>query len=292
MGYVVRTAGLFLVLTLIFMGIGAIVWFFLFDGTTNSLIMIMVVFIIMATMINLFSFFFSKKIVLRAHKVKIITRADNPRLYGIVENIAMNAAMPMPQVGITNNPTPNAFATGRGPKDAAVVATTGLLNLLTDAELRGVMAHELAHVKNRDVLIMTIAATIAGAISILARFALFGSMMGRRDTGTILIMLLAYITIPIAAILIQLGISRGREYKADLAGARMIHDPLSLASALDKLENGNIARPMSNENPSSAHMWIANPFGRRKKGGASLFSTHPPIQERIRRLNEMAGKVR
>jgi len=290
MGYIVRTAALFLALMFIFMGIGAIVWLFMFDGTTQSLMWIMVVFIIMAMMINLFAFFFSKKIVLKAHKVKIITRADNPRLYGIVENIAVNNGMPMPQVGISNNPTPNAFATGRGPKNAAVVATTGLLDLLTDAELRGVMAHEMAHVKNRDVLIMSIAATIAGAISILARFALFGSMM-RRDSGMLLIMLLAYITIPIAAMLIQLGISRSREYKADQAGARMIHDPLSLASALDKLENGNIAKPMFNENPSSAHMWIANPFGGRKKGGASLFSTHPPIKERIRRLNDMAGRL-
>ncbi|MCL2890595.1 MAG: zinc metalloprotease HtpX [Methanomassiliicoccaceae archaeon] len=290
MGYVVRTMGLFLMLTLIFMGVGAVVWYFLFDGTTGSLMMVMIVFIILAAMINLFSFFFSKKIVLRAHKVKIITRADNPRLYGIVEGIAVSAAMPMPQVGITNNPTPNAFATGRGPKDAAVVATTGLMNLLTDAELRGVMAHELAHVKNRDVLVMSVSATIAGAISILARFALFGSLMGRRDAGTILIMLLAYITIPIAAMLVHLGISRGREYKADQAGARMINDPLSLASALNKLENGNIAKPMDHENPSSAHMWIANPFGGRRKGGASLFSTHPPMQERIRRLNEMAGR--
>ena len=291
MGYVIRTMGLFLMLTLIFMGIGAIVWFFLFDGTSESLMMVMIVFIVLAAMINLFSFFFSKKIVLKAHKVKIITREENPRLYGIVESIARGAALPMPQVGITNNPTPNAFATGRGPKDAAVVATTGLLNLLNDKELRGVMAHELAHVKNRDVLIMTISATIAGAISILARFALFGALMGRRDAGTILIMMLAYITIPIAALLIQLGISRSREYKADQAGAMMIQDPLALASALSKLENGNVARPMEHENPSSAHMWIANPFGGRKKGGASLFSTHPPMQERIRRLNEMAGRI-
>jgi heat shock protein HtpX len=291
MGYVIRTMGLFLMLTLIFMGIGAIVWFFMFDGSTESLMMVMVVFIVLAAVINLFSFFFSKKIVLKAHKVKIITREENPRLYGIVESIARGAALPMPQVGITNNPTPNAFATGRGPKDAAVVATTGLLNLLNDKELRGVMAHELAHVKNRDVLIMTISATIAGAISILARFALFGALMGRRDAGTILIMMLAYITIPIAALLIQLGISRSREYKADQAGAMMIQDPLALASALSKLENGNVARPMEHENPSSAHMWIANPFGGRKKGGASLFSTHPPMQERIRRLNEMAGRI-
>jgi len=291
MGYVIRTTALFLMLILMFTGIGAIVWYFLFDGTEDSLVIIMGVFIAIAVVINLFSFFFSKSIVLKVHKVKIISRADNPRLYGIVEGIAVSAAMPMPQVGITNNPTPNAFATGRGPKNAAVVATTGLLNLLTDAELRGVMAHELAHVKNRDVLVMTVSATIAGAISILARFALFGSLMGRRDSGTILIMVLAYITIPIAALLIQLGISRGREYKADQAGARMINDPLSLASALSKLENANIARPMERENPSSAHMWIANPLGGRKKGGASLFSTHPPMQERIRRLNEMAGRI-
>ena len=291
MGYVVRTLALFLMLSLIFMGIGAVVWYFLFDGTTDSLILVMAVFIAFATLINLFAFFFSKKIVLKAHKVKIIKREDNPRLYGIVENLAMHAKLPMPQVGITNSPTPNAFATGRGPKNAAVVATTGLLNLLDDNELKGVMAHELAHVKNRDVLIMTIAATIAGAISILARFSLFASFRRSNDLASFAIMFLAYLTIPIAAMLIQLGISRGREYKADEAGARMTNDPLALASALDKLENGNIANPLMKENPSSAHMWIANPFGGRKKGGASLFSTHPPIQERIARLNKMAGRI-
>ncbi|MCL2785688.1 MAG: M48 family metalloprotease [Methanomassiliicoccaceae archaeon] len=291
MGYVIRTMALFMALTLLFMGIGAVLWYFFFDGTTDSLMLVMGMFIALAVIINLFSFFFSKSIVLRAHKVKIITRNENPRLYGIVEGLAMHAKLPMPQVGITNSPTPNAFATGRGPKNAAVVATTGLLNLLNDNELKGVMAHELAHVKNRDVLIMSIAATIAGAVSILARFALFASFGRSRDMATMAIMFLAYLTIPIAAMLIQLGISRGREYKADEAGARMTNDPLSLASALNKLEGGNIANPLKNENPSSAHMWIANPFGGRKKGGASLFSTHPPIQERIARLNKMAGRL-
>jgi heat shock protein HtpX len=290
MGYIIRTMALFLVLTLIFMGIGSVIWYFMFDGTTQSLLIVMVLFIALATLINLFSFFFSKKLVLRAHRVKIISREDNPRLYGIVEKIAMQAGLPMPQVGITNNPTPNAFATGRGPRNAAVVATTGLLGLLDDNELKGVMAHEMAHVKNRDVLIMTIAATIAGAISIMARFALFGSFRNR-DGGAVIIMFLAWLTIPIAAMLIQMGISRGREYKADEAGARITNDPLALASALEKLENGNIAQPMLKENPSNAHKWIANPFGGKKKGAASLFSTHPPIQERIARLNKMAGRL-
>ena len=289
MGYIIRTTALFLMLTLLFMGVGAVLWYFLFDGTTDSFILIMGAFIVFAALINLFSFFFSKSIVLRAHRVKIIERGDDPRLYGIVEGLATGAGLPMPQVGITNNPTPNAFATGRGPKNAAVVATTGLLSLLDDAELRGVMAHELAHVKNRDILIMSVAATIAGAVSIMARFAIFGAM-GRRDTGSLVIMFLAYLTIPIAAMLIQLGISRGREYKADETGAKICYDPLALASALEKLENGNIARPMMNEHPSSAHMWIANPFGG-KKGAAFLFSTHPPIRERIERLNKMAGRL-
>jgi heat shock protein HtpX len=287
----IRTAAMFLVLTLIFMGIGAVLWYVLFDGTMESLMWVMAAFIAISSLINLFSFFFSKKIVLKIHKVKIIKREDNPRLYNIVEGVARQGNLPMPQVGITKNPTPNAFATGRGPKNAAVVATTGLMDLLDDKELRGVMAHEMAHVKNRDVLVMTIAATIAGAISIMARFALFASLGNNRNGGAVIIALIAYITIPIAAMMIQLGISRGREYKADEAGARMINDPASLASALYKLENGNIQRPMENESPSHAHMWIANPLGGRRKGGASLFSTHPPIQERINRLNKMAGKI-
>ena len=286
MGYIIRTMALFLVLTLIFMAIGWVLWYFLFDDTTESLMLIMAIFIGIAVIINLFSFFFSKKIVLRAHKVRIIRREDNPRLYNIVESIAMSAHLPMPQVGITNNPSPNAFATGRNPKNAAVVATTGLLDLLDDKELKAVMAH----VKNRDILVMSVAASIAGAISIMARFALFASFGRSRDGGTVLILLLAYITIPIAAMLIQLGISRGREYKADESGARMINDPLSMASALEKLENGNRRAPMMKENPSSAHMWIANPFGG-KKGVTSMFSTHPPMEERIRRLNKMAGRI-
>ncbi|MCL2712984.1 MAG: zinc metalloprotease HtpX [Methanomassiliicoccaceae archaeon] len=290
MGYVIRTAALFLMLTLIFVAIGSVLGYFLFDGSTESMILVMIVFMIMAVAINMFAFFFSKSIVLRAHRVKIIERNDNPRLYNIVEGIARNSGMPMPQVGITNNPTPNAFATGRGPKNAAVVATTGLLNLLDDSELKGVMAHEMAHVRNRDVLIMSVAASIAGAISILARFTLFSSFRSR-DTGALIVMFIAYLTIPIAAMLVQLSISRGREYKADETGAKMVNDPMSLARALDKLENGNVMNPMMNENPSSAHMWIANPFGKRKKGGASMFSTHPPIEERIRRLNKMAGKL-
>jgi len=289
MGYIIRTAALFLALMLIFMGIGYVLWYFLFDGTTDSLLLVMAAFIVLAGIINLFSFLFSKSIVLRAHRVKIIKREDNPRLYGIVEGIAVSSRLPMPQVGITDNPTPNAFATGRGPKNAAVVATTGLLRLLDDKELRGVMAHEMAHVKNRDILVMSVAATIAGAISIMARFALF-SQMRSRDNGALIVMLIAYITIPIAAMLIQLGISRSREYKADESGAKMINDPMALASALDKLENGNIREPMLRENPSSAHMWIANPFTR-KKGMASMFSTHPPMDERIRRLNKLAGRI-
>jgi len=291
MGYVIRTLALFLVMSLLFMAVGAVVWYFLFDGTTESLMLVMVIFIGISVIMNLFSFFFSKSIVLRVHKVRLIKREDNPRLYGIVENLAMNARLPMPQVGIVNSATPNAFATGRGPRNAAVVATTGLLGLLDDNELKGVMAHEMSHVKNRDVLIMSFAATIAGAISILARFAIFGSLGRNKDAASLAVLFLAYLTIPLAAVLIQLGISRGREYKADEAGARLTNDPLSLAKALDKLENGNVANPMMQENPSSAHMWIANPFGGRKKGGASLFSTHPPIQERIARLNKMAGRL-
>ena len=292
MGYRIRTAALFMMLTLLFMAIGAVLWLVMYDrfsNPTEGLFWMMAVFIVISALINMFSFFFSKKIVLRAHRVKIIRREDSPRFYGIVENVAASAGLPVPEVGIVSDPTPNAFATGRGPKNAAVVATTGLLELLDDRELKGVVAHEMAHVKNRDVLVMSLAATIAGAISILARFVLFSSFRSR-EGGAVLILILAYITIPLAAMLIQLGISRGREYKADETGARICADPIALASALEKLEYGNAQRPMYRENPSSAHMWIANPLGG-KRGAASLFSTHPPMKERIRRLNTMAGKI-
>lgn len=279
-----RTIGLFGFMILLFSGIGWILGSVFWDNWVLG----MSVFFVIAMVMNFVSYFYSKKIVLRSYRVKIVSEAEAPRLHKTVYNLAMMNNLPMPEVGIMESATPNAFATGRNPRNAAVVATTGLLAMLNDDELRGVLAHEMAHVQNRDILVMTVAATLAGAISFAARFVFYGSMFGggRSDNPAQLgILLLAAITAPIAALLVQMGISRNREYKADATGAQTINDPLALARALEKLEVGNARRPMEHGNPSSAHMFIINPF--RGSTLASLFSTHPPIQERIRRLEEM-----
>lgn len=264
--------------------LGAVFW--------DNWILGMSVFFVIAVAFNFFSYFYSKKLVLMSYRAKIVTEVEAPRLYRTVYNLSMMSGLPMPEVGIVQSVTPNAFATGRNPKNAAVVATTGLLNLLNDEELQGVIAHEMSHVQNRDILVMTVAATMAGAISFASRFVFYGSMFGGRQSDNpaqLVILLVAALTAPIAALLIQLGISRNREYLADATGAKMIGNPLALARALEKLEAGNSRRPMEHGNPSSAHMFIVNPF----RGGAlvSLFSTHPPMAERIRRLEEMNNKV-
>ena len=241
---------------------------------------------------NLFSYWFSDKIVLRMYGAQEVTEAEAPELYGVTRDLAMKMRMPMPKVYIIPSDAPNAFATGRNPNHAAVAATQGILGLLTREELAAVMAHELGHVTNRDILIGTIAATIAGAISMLAHMAqwgmIFGGFGGRRDDdegaggmiGTILMIILA----PIAALLIQMAISRSREYEADATGARISGNPLALASALRKLQAGSQRIPMD-ANPATAHMFIVNPL--RSGGIVNLFSTHPPMEDRIARLESM-----
>jgi heat shock protein HtpX len=241
---------------------------------------------------NLFSYWFSDKIVLRMYGAQEVTEAEAPELYGVTRDLAMKMRMPMPKVYIIPSDAPNAFATGRNPNHAAVAATRGILGLLTREELAAVMAHELGHVTNRDILIGTIAATIAGAISMLAHMAqwgmIFGGFGGRRDDdegaggmiGTILMIILA----PIAALLIQMAISRSREYEADATGARISGNPLALASALRKLQAGSQRIPMD-ANPATAHMFIVNPL--RSGGIVNLFSTHPPMEDRIARLESM-----
>lgn len=283
-----RTLGLFAFMIVLFSAIGWILGAVFWDNW----ILGMSVFFVIAVAFNFFSYFYSKKLVLMSYRAKIVTEVEAPRLYRTVYNLSMMSGLPMPEVGIVQSVTPNAFATGRNPKNAAVVATTGLLNLLNDEELQGVIAHEMSHVQNRDILVMTVAATMAGAISFASRFVFYGSMFGGRQSDNpaqLVILLVAALTAPIAALLIQLGISRNREYLADATGAKMIGNPLALARALEKLEAGNSRRPMEHGNPSSAHMFIVNPF----RGGAlvSLFSTHPPMAERIRRLEEMNNKV-
>jgi Zn-dependent protease with chaperone function len=288
-----RTTALFLMLTLVFALLGVLIGYFFTDIWLGVLIMI-----IFAVIINLYAFVFSKKTVLRRHKVKIITEAQNPRLYNIVKNISEKAGLPMPQVGITNNPSPNAFATGRGPKDAAVVATSGLLTLLNDEELAGVMAHELAHVKNRDVMIMSIAATVGGVIAFIgSRLWILAFMSGgnnKNGAAMIAAAIVGAITFPLAAMLIQMSISRGREFGADRTGAMFTGNPMALASALRKLEGGIAHAPMSNtrnnDGLADAHLWIEPPAA--KSGGvSSLFSTHPKTADRVARLEAMVAGV-
>ncbi|MDP5238878.1 zinc metalloprotease HtpX [Uliginosibacterium sp. 31-16] len=237
---------------------------------------------------NVFSYWFSDKMVLRMYNAQEVDAASSPYLYNMVKQLAQRAQLPMPRVYIIDEAQPNAFATGRNPEHAAVAATSGILQMLTERELRGVMAHELAHVKHRDILISTISATMAGAISALANFAMFFG--GRDENGrpanpiaTIAVALLA----PLAASLIQMAISRAREYEADAGGAAFCGDPDALADALQKIDYyaRGIPMPVADDHPATAQMMIMNPLS--GGGLAGLFSTHPPTEERIRRLRAM-----
>ena len=248
--------------------------------------------LMMAFFMNFITYFFSDKIVLKMYRAKEVTEAEAPVLHRIVRRLSQKAGIPMPKVYIIPDMSPNAFATGRSPQHAAVAATEGIIQILTEDELAGVMAHELAHVLHRDILIGTIAATIAGAISYLAQMAQWAMIFGggRHDDdegGSPVAALVMMIVAPIAALLIQMAISRAREYSADEGGAGLNGDPLALASALRKLERGVQAIPMQ-VNPATSHMLIVNPFN--GKGLVNLFSTHPPIEERIARLQAMRLK--
>jgi len=247
---------------------------------------------IFAALMNFFTYWFSDKIVLRMYGAKEVAQGEAPELYGIVAELTSKASLPMPKIYIMENETPNAFATGRNPEHAAVAVTSGILRILSKEELMGVIGHELSHIQHRDILISTIAATMAGAISMLASMARWGAIfgVGRSDDeeggggGNFLFVLLFTIVGSVAAMLIQMAISRSREYLADEGGAHLAH-PLSLAKALGKLDMAAQRNPME-ANPSTAHMFIVNPL---TGGGVlSLFSTHPPIEERIARLEEMA----
>jgi len=242
-----------------------------------------------AVLMNFFSYFFSDKIVLRMYHARRIDQHEAPQFYGIVEKLARKARLPMPKVYIIPTDTPNAFATGRSPSHAAVAATEGILRILNAEELEGVMAHELAHVKHRDILTCTIAATLGGAISMLARMFMFGGDRDRnRSGGAAIIGVVVMFLAPIAAMLIQMAISRSREYAADAAGARICGKPLALASALNRLETGAQRVPMEMGDPATSSLFIVNPF--RAGFISKLFSTHPPMEERIRRLREMRGE--
>lgn len=253
----------------------------------------MVIAFAFALLFNFGSYWFSDKIVLKLYRAKEADEAEYPGLYRMVRNLSQAGGLPVPKICVVPQPTPNAFATGRNPENSAVAVTTGLLDLLNDQEVEGVLAHELAHIKNRDTLVSTIAATLAGAVMMLASMARWAAIFGiggRDDDGDggIVGLIAVAIVAPIAAMFIQLAISRSREYLADESGARLCGNPEFLASALGKLGGYRPSRKIETS-PATAHMFIVNPFSRTKSVASSLFSTHPPLEERIGRLRKMAG---
>ncbi|WP_394691403.1 zinc metalloprotease HtpX [Hoeflea sp.] len=277
----IRTAMLLALLTALFMGVG-----FLIGGTGGMMIALVI-----AAGMNLFSYWNSDKMVLRMHNAVEVDAKTAPEFYQMVSDLAQNAGLPMPRVYVIKNAQPNAFATGRDPENAAVAASTGLLESLTEEEIAAVMAHELAHVQHRDTLTMTITATLAGAISMLGNFALFfGGNRNNNPLGFIGI-LVAMIVAPFAAMLVQMTISRTREYAADRRGAEICGNPLWLASALRKISAGagRIVNEDAERNPATAHMFIINPLNGQRMD--SLFSTHPATENRIAALESMAGEM-
>lgn len=273
-----KTAILLAAMTALFMGIG-----FMIGGEAGAAIAFLV-----AAGMNVFAYWNSDKMVLRMHGAREVTERDAPNYVRLVQRLAANADLPMPRTYIIETAQPNAFATGRNPENAAVAATTGLLNMLTPEELAGVMAHELAHIKNRDTLTMTVTATLAGAISMLANFALFFGN-NRNNAGGLIGTLAIMILAPMAAALVQMAISRTREYSADQLGAEICGRPMWLASALQRIESGasRIDNDAAERNPATAHMFIINPLHAHKRD--SLFSTHPATTNRVAKLKAMAG---
>ncbi len=249
---------------------------------------------VFAALMNLGAWWFSDKIALMSAHAQEVSPAEAPELYRIVHNLVQRAGMPMPKLYIIPDGTPNAFATGRDPAHAVVAVTDGLLGIMNEDELEGVLAHELSHVRNRDTLFMAIAATLAAAITMLADVARWAMIFGnhRDDEGENPLVTLAMIIVaPLAAMLIQLAVSRGRELEADATAAKLTGRPLSLANALLRLQRANEVRPLAVASPATAHMYIVNPLG---AGGlvARMFSTHPPIEERVERLRDMLSPIR
>jgi heat shock protein HtpX len=281
MSNMLKTGLLLAVLTVMLVLIGGAV-----GGRQGMLIAFFV-----AVAMNFVSYWFSDKIVLAAYGAQPIEEASAPRLYAIVHRLATRAAIPMPRVYLIPSETPNAFATGRNPEHAVVAVTEGIMRILDEEELEGVLAHELSHVKNRDVLISTVAATLAGAITYLAHMAQWGAMFGgRRDddeggSSNPIAMILLAVLAPLAAMLVQMAVSRSREFQADATGARVAGRPWGLMKALEKLQMANEVRPMAQATPATAHLFIVNPLSGATL--ARLFSTHPPLEERIARLRAM-----
>jgi heat shock protein HtpX len=271
-----RTFVLMAVLTFLFVWVGGAV-----GGRAGA-----VVAFLAAAAMNFFAYFFSDKLVLARYRARPATPDSEPRLHGIVAELAQKAGLPMPKVYVIPDQSPNAFATGRNPRHAAVAATEGILALLDDRELAGVMAHELAHVKHRDILTGTIASTMAGAVAMIGRFAMY-SGQGRSSRGNPIMLLLAAIGAPIAAMIIRMTISRVREYSADKGGAEISGRPDGLADALEKLSTSGRRGVLQNLNTAHSHLFIVNPLSG-VRGLANLFASHPPMEERVRRLRAMA----
>ena len=264
----------------------------LVGDSTGAMIMLVI-----AIAMNFGSYWFSDSIVLKSYDAREVTEADAPQLYNIVANLAKKAELPMPRVYVIDSPVPNAFATGRNPDHAAVAVTTGIMQTLDANEISGVLGHELAHVKHRDILIGTIAAAMAGVISLVADIVQWGAIFGTRsdddDRGGIIGFLAAVIVAPLAATLIQLAVSRSREYDADKTGGEICGNPIYLANALEKIEYyAKTAAPMQKAGTATAHMFIVNPLENSKKALKNLFSTHPDTDERIALLREQAKDMK
>ena len=280
----IKTTLLLTLLTLLMVAMGSAV-----GGQTGMLI----AFVIAGGM-NFFSYWYSDKIVLKMYRAREVSETESPDFYAMVQRLARQADLPMPKVYIIPSEAPNAFATGRNPQHAAVAATEGIIRLLGEEELEGVMAHELAHVQNRDTLISTIAATFAGAIAMLGNMLQWAAIFGgghsddEEGGGSLVGSLAMAFIAPMAAMLIQMAVSRSREFLADEAGARISGKPMALANALRKLQRGVLAAPMQSATPATSHMFIVNPLS----GGAmlKLFSTHPPMEDRVARLEAMASR--
>lgn len=279
-GSAAKTSALFAAVIALFVLVGGLVGEYEFGSWLGGL----VVALALSAVVNAVAYAASDRIVLWSTRARIVTSAEAPRLAKAVEELAPRFGLVAPRLALVPSQSPNAFAAGRDERHAVVAATEGLLRLVDDRELRGVLAHELAHVKDRDVLVMTIAATLAGAISFAAQTLIFGSMFGggRGRNVNPLVLLVAAVTAPLAAMLIRLAISRGRELRADEVGARTIGDPEALASALTKLDRASSRQPLTVGSPAQASLYIVNPL--RGGGLAGLFSTHPPVAERVRRL--------